>query len=207
MRRFSCFCEIEQGNIFWKAAAEQKEGNKDGQRDLPKKRSEGDFADSTQQSAAHRAVLCAALSQGNCEIGNLELSDDLTATVNAVKALGGIASYDKKRKTLLVQSADLGGKTAEIDCLESGSTLRFMIPVAAALGSKTTFYGKGRLPQRPLGIYQKLLPEHGVLLQTEGGLPLKMEGKRMREAIRFPATLALNSSRASCWPFRFRRRQ
>ena len=129
------------------------------------------------KSAAHRAVLCAALSQGNCEIGNLELSDDLTATVNAVKALGGIVSYDKKRKTLLVQSADLGGETAEIDCLESGSTLRFMIPVAAALGVKTTFYGKGRLPQRPLGIYQKLLPEHGVLLQTEGGLPLKMEGK------------------------------
>ncbi|MFQ7103855.1 MAG: hypothetical protein ACLRQ4_01295 [Neglectibacter timonensis] len=101
------------------------------------------------KSAAHRAVLCAALSQGNCEIGNLELSDDLTATVNAVKALGGIVSYDKKRKTLLVQSADLGGETAEIDCLESGSTLRFMIPVAAALGVKTTFYGKGRLPQRP----------------------------------------------------------
>ena len=47
------------------------------------------------KSAAHRAVLCAALSQGNCEIGNLELSDELTATVNGVKSLGGIASFDK----------------------------------------------------------------------------------------------------------------
>ena len=99
------------------------------------------------KSAAHRAVLCAALSQGNCEIGNLELSDDLTATVNAVKALGGIVSYDKKRKTLLVQSADLGGETAEIDCLESGSTLRFMIPVAATpLGDLSKASSRTRRP-------------------------------------------------------------
>ena len=63
------------------------------------------------------------------------------------------------------------------DCIESGSTLRFMIPVAAALGREITFVGRGKLPERPIGDYLRLLPEHGVKCESDGGLPLKISGR------------------------------
>ena len=63
------------------------------------------------------------------------------------------------------------------NCIESGSTLRFMIPVAAALGREITFVGTGKLPERPLSDYLRLLPEHGVRCESEGGLPLKISGQ------------------------------
>ena len=69
-----------------------------------------------------------------------------------------------------------GGKET-LDCIESGSTLRFAIPVAAALGKSVRFVGSGLLPQRPLGEYLRLLPLHGVSVKSEGGLPLEISGK------------------------------
>ena len=68
-------------------------------------------------------------------------------------------------------------KTAVLDCHESGSTLRFLIPVAAAGGVDATFTGTGRLPARPIGIYTDALPEKGVTCVTEGGLPLRVSGR------------------------------
>ena len=64
-----------------------------------------------------------------------------------------------------------------INCIESGNTLRFFIPVAAALGRNVTFIGEGRLPQRPLGEYLRLLPEHGVKIKSGGSLPLEISGQ------------------------------
>ncbi|MFR2018987.1 MAG: 3-phosphoshikimate 1-carboxyvinyltransferase, partial [Eubacterium sp.] len=63
------------------------------------------------------------------------------------------------------------------DCIESGSTLRFMIPVAAALGKTVKFVGRGKLPERPIGDYLRLLPEHGVKCDCTGTLPLTVSGK------------------------------
>lgn len=67
-------------------------------------------------------------------------------------------------------------KSAYIDCGESGSTLRFMIPVAAALGTDTHFTGSGRLPQRPLSIFTDILPRYGVKL-SGNMLPLSVSGR------------------------------
>lgn len=107
------------------------------------------------KSDAHRAEICAFLSgtESICP----DISEDIKATKNALKAL----SENK----------------AVIDCGESGSTLRFLIPVAAALDKATTFTGKGRLPERPLGEYLKILPAHGVKCECDGKLPLKISGK------------------------------
>ena len=55
--------------------------------------------------------------------------------------------------------------------------MRFLIPVAAALGKSVTFTGAGRLPQRPLDAFATLLPQHGVQVQTDGGLPFSITGK------------------------------
>ncbi len=117
------------------------------------------------KSAAIRALLCGALSR--CTSGregvieNLYPSEDITATERAAGIL-------------------CAGGGGEVDCGESGSLLRFIIPIAAALGGRWRFTGRGRLPQRPLGVYAELLPAHGVAFKngTGGlGLPLEIEGR------------------------------
>ena len=84
------------------------------------------------KSVAHRALICAALSKYNCKIGPLGNSDDVRATISVLKEL-------RSNKEFL-----------NLNCNESGSTLRFLIPVAAALGKHAVFNGNGRLPQRPI---------------------------------------------------------
>ena len=115
------------------------------------------------KSEAHRAMIGAFLAgQADPLPAGEAVSKDLAATRSALAALG----------TALER-----GETARVDCGESGSTLRFLIPVAAALGVPAVFTGRGRLPQRPLGPYLSLLPEHGVPCEGEGGLPLTVSGK------------------------------
>ncbi len=108
------------------------------------------------KSAAHRALICSFLSGGGI-VNGISASEDMKATRNAISALKN--GYD------------------EIDCKESGSTLRFMLPVAAALGREVTFIGSGRLPERPIGEYLRLFPEHGVKCESKNGLPLKISGR------------------------------
>lgn len=108
------------------------------------------------KSAAHRALICSFLAGGG-EVSPLIESKDMLATVSAIRAL------------------ENGENT--INCIESGSTLRFMIPIAAALGRAVTFVGEGKLPERPIGEYLRLLPEHNVECRTDGGLPLSIEGQ------------------------------
>lgn len=140
----------------------------------------GDVTVPPSKSAAHRALLCAALSGGKCAVSPIDSSDDMEATLGAVRVLGGQAVYDAGSKTVHLDCAALGeGTGGEIDCLESGSTLRFLIPIAAALGGNWRFTGRGRLPQRPMSIYRELLPQHGVKYRSVGGdeLPLELFGR------------------------------
>lgn len=115
------------------------------------------------KSAAHRAVICSALAGGGnlFEDGVEYLSNDIRATIRAMKTL--LSGTD--------------GTPVQVYCGESGSTLRFLIPVAAALGIPAMFTGEGRLPQRPIGVYLDCLPQHGVKCETAGGLPLAIHGK------------------------------
>lgn len=129
------------------------------------------------KSAAHRAVLCAALSRGCCTLSHVDMNQDIEATVAGVEALGAKTIYDRDKKLLALDASALCAGEGKIDCGESGSTLRFLIPIAAVLGGRWTFTGRGRLPQRPLGIYENLLPRHGVSFCSQGGLPLTIEGK------------------------------
>lgn len=127
------------------------------------------------KSAAHRAIICAALARGKSLISPFEPSDDMKATIGAVKALG--AKVTQSENGLLIDGADTFRTISpQIDCLESGSTLRFMIPVAALSGKSITFTGRGRLPLRPIGPYLDCLPKAGVNCETQGGLPLKISG-------------------------------
>ncbi len=128
------------------------------------------------KSYAHRAIICAALAQGVSTLAPIDLSEDIAATLGAVQAMGVKAEWENYKLT--INGSDIfSPQNAEIDCRESGSTLRFLLPVAAAGGMRARFIGSGKLPERPLADYLQLLPEHGVVCRSEGGLPLCMEGQ------------------------------
>lgn len=113
------------------------------------------------KSAAHRAILCAALSSGTSVIKNIAESEDIKATISAVRALG--AKVTVNDSILTVKGAEKKELAdADIFCNESGSTLRFIIPIALAFGGKFTVSGKGRLMSRPLDDYFRIFDEKGI---------------------------------------------
>ncbi|MDR0425417.1 MAG: 3-phosphoshikimate 1-carboxyvinyltransferase, partial [Clostridiales Family XIII bacterium] len=114
------------------------------------------------KSLLHRAVICAALAEGRSLIHNVTISEDIEATLGGVRALG--ANWRLDGRTLCI---DGGGerRSGAIDCKESGSTLRFLIPVAAMSGQGAIFEGKGRLLERPMGAYASAFRRAGVAFQ------------------------------------------
>jgi 3-phosphoshikimate 1-carboxyvinyltransferase len=102
------------------------------------------------KSLSHRAVICAALAHGESVIRNVALSEDIEATMQGVAALG--AEWELSDGVLRVRGG-LERRADLINCVESGSTLRFLIPVAALSDRETVFKGKGRLLIRPMGAY------------------------------------------------------
>ena len=127
------------------------------------------------KSCAHRSIICAALAEGVSHISGVTMSKDIEATIGAMKALG--AEFDINGGDITVRGT--GGRKAGrcvIDCNESGSTLRFIIPVAAALGVETEFCGRGRLPQRPIGIYIRELGKNGAVFDYHDTMPFSVSG-------------------------------
>ncbi|MBQ3626588.1 MAG: 3-phosphoshikimate 1-carboxyvinyltransferase [Synergistaceae bacterium] len=131
------------------------------------------------KSEAHRILICAALCDEPTKIYNLNLSnlnDDIRATVNCLKALG--AEFEFADDFILVKPINKVNinNTPELDCNESGSTLRFMLPVACALYDKVKFTGRGRLPERPLYDQLSVMNAHGVKFSGYK-LPFETQGK------------------------------
>ena len=129
------------------------------------------------KSDAHRALICAAFADKPCTIKLSTTSNDIEATINVLEAFG--ASFEKQQNTLIVFPRKSRSLDCTADCKESGSTLRFLLPVAAAIGGKIVFEGSGRLPKRPITELCNTLKANGALLtQTSTKyLPLKIEQK------------------------------
>ena len=140
------------------------------------------------KSAAHRALLCAALGKAPCTVSPIDTSADMYATLAGIRAMGVQADFTDGVVKLTPGEAPTEAVT--VDCGESGSTLRFLIPIFAALGIEATFIGHGRLPQRPIGVYTDLLPQHGVSVETAGGLPLKISGKLTSGEFSLPGNIS-----------------
>ncbi len=136
---------------------------------------DGSFTPPASKSASHRAVIAAALAQGESRIRSLAHNNDITATVDALAALG--AYINRQNEPALVHGISPAAKQAEIDCGESGSTLRFLLPVAAALGVTATFHGKGRLPHRPIDMLLKQLRKNGMTDDYAGTMPFTIGGR------------------------------
>lgn len=134
----------------------------------------GKVAAPPSKSVAHRAIICAALACGG-KVDNLEFSKDIIATINALKSIG--AEIETFKNSVIIKGFHLKDN-AILNCYESGSTIRFLIPIVAALGLNATFIGEGRLPERPLDEYKRILSEKGISFTLENNkLPLHISGK------------------------------
>lgn len=130
------------------------------------------------KSCAHRALICAALANGHSTVTGLNYSKDIEATMYAMSALGaGFCVGQHNSHIQQVFGIEKIPEKAVIDCNESGSTLRFIIPIAAALGVETEFHGRGRLPQRPIDIYIRELSKHGITFNYNNTMPFTISGK------------------------------
>lgn len=125
------------------------------------------------KSFAHRALICACLAKGKSQIKINTTSADIEATVSCLENLG--AKIEKSGSVYSVTPIEKVPETAVIDCGESGSTLRFLLPVVAALGISAEINGSGRLPERPLSPLKEELIRMGAAISDS--FPLKVSGR------------------------------
>lgn len=117
------------------------------------------------KSMAHRYLICGALSEQS-RVSGLAMSEDIKATADCLKALGSRVDFEN-------DTALVGGlcpkEEAQLDCRESGSTLRFMLPLALLGGKKITLTGSPRLMERGAGLYEQMCGEHGLFFENKDG--------------------------------------
>jgi len=135
----------------------------------------GNICIPTSKSVSHRAVICAALAEGTSKLSGILVSDDLIVTIAAMEALGAVIRQEEGNLFITGTDCKKPLHTA-IDCNESGSTLRFLIPLGLN-GQTMTFSGRGKLVERPLHDYFNILNEQRIPYQmTDGHLPLSVTG-------------------------------
>lgn len=140
------------------------------------------------KSDAHRILICAALADKPTRVVmDLQLSEDIAATVRCLRALGAVIAEDGD--ALIVTPIADCPQSPLLDCGESGATLRFLLPVVAALGCGAVFTGSGRLPQRPIGPLVQALSAGGVAVDSDA-LPLNMTGKLTASAYTLPGNIS-----------------
>lgn len=116
------------------------------------------------KSIAHRFLICGALSRGECRINGVSESEDMKATIGCLSSLG--ANVQRESDTVTIFCGLDPKKEVTLDCIESGSTLRFMIPVALASGAeKITFKGSERLIARGVEVYEEVFADKGVRIE------------------------------------------
>lgn len=127
------------------------------------------------KSQTHRLIIAAALAEGESVIKNVAYSQDVEATIRCMAELG--ARFIREDSTLTVQGMAANSMSPmrrlahpHLDCGESGSTLRFLIPVALALRGGAVFTGQGKLMERPLQPYFDLFDEKGISYELKDGV-------------------------------------
>ncbi|MEG3007320.1 MAG: 3-phosphoshikimate 1-carboxyvinyltransferase [Oscillospiraceae bacterium] len=125
----------------------------------------GDIIVPPSKSFAHRALICAALSKGKSVVNNISNCDDINATLNCINSIG--SNFIQYEKSVVFDGENSISDNIILDCNESGSTLRFFIPIIAALGITAQFTGKPSLLRRPIAPYLKVFANTNVkIVQT-----------------------------------------
>ncbi|MBE6617200.1 MAG: 3-phosphoshikimate 1-carboxyvinyltransferase [Ruminococcaceae bacterium] len=129
------------------------------------------------KSHAHRLLICAALADKPTRICCPGTNNDIDATARCLNALGVKITYDGCWFDVTPIDRTPNEEIATLDCGESGSTLRFMVPVVLALGKSAEFVMSGRLPTRPMSPLREVLLEHGACFSPVGSNPLVVTGE------------------------------
>ena len=116
------------------------------------------------KSMAHRYLIGAALSKAPCTLYGVDFCEDILASIDCLAALGAKITVDRDTVSVDPQGF-MQVQTPVLNCRESGSTLRFLIPLALCLGTPVTLCGSARLFERPLGVYEELCRDKGFLFQ------------------------------------------
>lgn len=143
------------------------------------------------KSQAHRLLICAALGQSPCDVFCDGLSKDIEATVACLRALGADIrlGQDGALSVRPIPRSALGADARPLPCGESGSTLRFLLPVVGALGADVSFLREGRLPERPLEPLLSQLCAHGMTFREEGAV-LRAQGQLLPGAYCLPGNVS-----------------
>ena len=147
----------------------------------------GEIAAIPSKSVAHRMLICAALADGPTTLRIPKTSDDIDATADCLRALG--AAITVNNEDYIVEPIAQIENIPLLDCGESGSTLRFLLPVAAAAADRCRFDGHGRLPERPLSDLTDAMKEHGVSFDGEK-LPFTIGGRLRGGIFRLPGNVS-----------------
>ena len=133
--------------------------------DIKKSIATGSVYPPPSKSMAHRLLICAALTGSECKIENVSLSEDISATIDCLNSLGAVITVEND--TAFVKGIDFNNLPDEIilNCRESGSTLRFMIPILLLTGKKSVLRGSDYLFTRPLSVYEEICASNGFLYE------------------------------------------
>ena len=125
------------------------------------------------KSMAHRAIICASLSKGTSIIDNVDFSKDILATMDGMRLLG--ADITKEDTRVIIKGVQsFHSQSNEVFCNESGSTLRFFIPIFSLCHQPLIFTGAGRLMHRPQKVYEDIFHKQGLsFVQNEQGIHIK----------------------------------
>lgn len=137
----------------------------------------GDLIVPPSKSLAHRAIIAAGLAKGRSQIKNVVLSDDIVSTIEAMRQIGAVITIDGS--TLQIEGTKNVLPVDTIYAKESGSTLRFLIPIVLTAFQSVTFTGDNQLNFRPLGPYLDLFKARGIAYRhpEEASLPLTINGQ------------------------------
>ena len=135
----------------------------------------GDITIIPSKSQAHRLLICAALADRETQLICPETNRDIEATIDCLNALGSRIS--RTDSGYLVMPIETIPERARLNCCESGSTLRFMLPIVGALGVDATFQMAGRLPQRPLSPLWEEMERMGCTLTRPTANTIRCQGK------------------------------
>ena len=145
------------------------------------------------KSMAHRLIISAALGSGTGTIRNVAFSQDIEATLRCMEALGAKWSRQSENVVEIIgigrPSPDSFSSLPHFDCGESGSTLRFLIPIALAVAGGGVFTGRGRLMERPQKPYFDLFDEKGISWTQEDGV-LTVQGRVTAGEYRLPGNVS-----------------
>ena len=128
------------------------------------------------KSHVHRLLICAALGEGDVYIPCPVPSEDILATARCLGSLGAAIHINESGLRVGAIKSNLQN-TALLDCGESGSTYRFLVPVAASLGIRATFHLEGRLPSRPMDELWSVLEGAGAIITGKGSPDVTISGR------------------------------